>query len=187
MKQLKMSIAFIIFLNLFSCAGIDTKNTNNQEEVFDVKAASDFKQISYKAIKGGWMYEYTNNGLPAKDVNVTKKMIVMEVNGKLEPYRLSDIFPKNCYELKNTKEMKEGYLTWVDILICPEYQNTSKGLLVINKSIQGKKEFFGATEYINTPILTKKVYDYNEIPISNKEKESITYFIRETKINKDHK
>ena len=157
-KIVQISIIFIINITLSSCAELLSKHeSTSEEEAFDIIGSPDLKQISDKSIKGGWMYKYTNDGLPENNINVKNMLLAIEVEGKSEPIRLSNIFPKNCYELSYDKKIKNNYLTWIDILVCPKYENESTGLLVINKAIQGSKKFYSATQYIMTPPLKKKI------------------------------
>ncbi len=151
-------------------------------EIFNVMHSKDLKQCCSKRIKNGWMYSFTKDGLPENDPRVTKKVLILEVAGKMEVHRGKTIYPDQCYELLFKNEIINGYPTLIDIIVCPIFENTEYGMLVVNKSIKGSSKQYGATLYQNIPVLKERIKNYTELPIDQIEKDSIKRFIEETQI-----
>lgn len=150
------------------------------DEIFDVRPGGNMQQVDAQEIDGGWLYTFTNGGLPASDPHVAKRLIVIEVEGASQPQRLKTLFPEACYELEYAHGLERGYPTWVDILVCPRYRESLDGLLVINKAMQGSAKFYGATLYIRIPALESRVGHYADIPMTSPELRLIDRFIEET-------
>lgn len=159
-----------------------TQNPKENSEYFDARPGKDVKQVSSRRLKNGWMYTATNGGIPANDPHVTTKLVIVEMPGKSEPNRLSSVYPSYCYELHYEKSIKENYLTWLDILVCPKYKDTADGMLIVSKSIQGSTIFFGATLFRKIPVLRDKISHYEDISLTEADKIKINRFIQETKI-----
>jgi len=155
------------------------------KEVFDIKAGKEMVQISSQEVHGGYMYTLTNNGIAPESNDIKKKVITVEINGKQEPLRLKDITPSQCSEIRYTDSVVDNYRTWVDILACPYYEGlvSNKGLLMINKSIQGTEKFYGATLYKTIPnYKNKSIQSYHDLNLSDSEIQDLERFISKTKI-----
>lgn len=167
---------------------VQTPSTLGFQEIFDVSIGEEMVQIDSQEMNNGYMYTFTNNGTSHYDKDIDKKTIVVELNGEQEPHRLKNIFPEYCSEISYSDKIINNYRTWLDILSCPYYEDpsSSKGLLVINKSIQGTDKFYGATLYKTIPAYNKSnLKDYRDLALSEAEIQDIDRFIDETAILKE--
>lgn len=190
--KFKHAITLLLTLTLVACQSnkplseeevAEQANSATTQELYDVRGGPDMQLIRSEQIQNGFMYSYTNGGLPEKHPDLKRKLVAVEVLGQSKASKLASFFPPKCQQLNQIEQTIEGYPTWIDSLYCPNYTESGQGMLVVNKAVQGKQKFFAATLYqlFDTPLnlQAKELYQLNMPP---QMLQSVLNFTRNTRI-----
>lgn len=145
-----------------------------QHKVFNVVAPKHLRQNASQQVANGWLYSLVDATEADKQ---REKIVVVELTSTPKPFRLKQLFPANCHELAYSEKTEQGYMTWRDILHCPQYDGEQQGILVVNKAIRDSNndKLYGATFYKILPA-HKQVKRYQQLPLSAKEITDISDF-----------